>query len=85
MLDIKQPETETGGHRHHGELHEKPGTKAVDYAHTDAPTGKGDVHEMYGLPLFLFGFGIWEALKDDEQHDGCEHEQDDGVAYESVT
>ena len=84
MLDIKQPETETGGHRHHSELHEKPGTKAVDHAHTDAPARKGGVHDVDGLFLFLFGFGIWESLKDDKQHNGGKHEQDNGVAYEPV-
>ena len=84
VLHVEQPETETSGHRHHRELNKKPGTKAVDHAHTDAPARKSDVHDVDGLLLFLFGFGIWESLKDDKQHNGCEHEQDDGVAYEPV-
>ena len=84
VLHVKQPETETSGYRHHDELNEKPGTKAVNHAHTNEPTCKGGVHDVDGLFLFFLGFGIREALKDNKQDNGCKHKQDEGVAYEPV-
>ena len=84
MLNVKQPQAEEGSDGHHGQLNHQPRQEAVNHAHPDAPSHQRGVHDVDRPLLASLGFGVGEALQDDEKNERSEHEQDDGVADEPI-
>ena len=58
VLDVEQPETKERSDGHHGQLNDEPRKESKDHAHADAPADQRGVHDVHGLSLSAFRFGM---------------------------